>query len=148
MYRDTVTLFNRKRLAGVGRVMWYPTVLRDVDLNADRATVVARYGEQSADRAILHIKYTWSDGPTVGGKDFLTPHDWQAEPNPAEVITFQPGANGDIFIAGAWPDSAPVADDDYTDGFLQHLLDTRDGVWTVSSVSMYSLIPHFEVVGK
>lgn len=135
-------------MPGVGRTLWYPTVLQGVDLNTDRAAVVARYGAQSADRAILHVRYDWYNGPVVGGKCYLPPIIWQAEEDPAKAITFQTGANCDIFIEGAWSDNVPVDDDAYSGGFLQHLLDTRDGVWTVSSASMFSLIPHFEVTGK
>lgn len=55
MYKDVVTVFNEQRSRN-GSV-WYPTVLTGVNLNMDRGAVVARYGEQSQDNAILNVRY-------------------------------------------------------------------------------------------
>lgn len=146
MYQDTVTLFNRRHSRDGDT--WYPTVLTGVDLNADRATIAARYGSESKDKAVLHVKYDWQDGPVVQGKSYLTPKLWAAAEAPAESITFAPGELFDFFIEGEWPDEEPVADNDYTGGFYDHLNRTADGVYAVTSASRFSVIPHFEITGR
>lgn len=149
MYRDTVTLFNRSRK--VGHDEFWPTVLTGVDLNADQAAILAKYGAQSQDKAALHIRYAGTDGAiTVGGKTYYSPKQWQAltDAEKAEAITFQAGAGFDFFLVGSWDGSGPISDDDYTDGFYNHLNATQDGVYAVSSAAIYSVIPHVEVMGK
>ncbi len=146
MYQDTVTLFNRRREPD-GDV-WYPTVLRGVDLNVDHAALVAKYGSSCNDKAVLHIRYGWHDGRVVGGKDYLTPMLWRRAEDPAGAITLQSGEDFDFFIEGAWPDETPVKDDDWPGGFYAHMVQTRDGVYAVSSAAKYSVIPHIEVMGR
>ena len=146
MYDKTITLFNRRHTREGDT--WYPTVLHGVDLNADRAAVVARYGSTSNDRAVLHVKYDWYDGPVIQGKPYQTPMVWAAAGDPARVITFASGELFDFFIEGEWPDAEPVSDAAYKTGFYDHLNRTRDGVYAVSSVSRFSVIPHFEITGR
>ena len=119
-----------------------------MDLNADRAALTAKYGSACNDKAVLHIRYVWQDGYMVGGKQYLTPLIWQAEDDPSGAVTFQSGEGFDFFMEGAWPDKGPVADGDWPGGFYEHLARTRDGVYAVSSMAMYSLISHFEVMGR
>ncbi len=146
MYRDTVTLFNRRR--GKDGDVWYPTVLEGVDLNVDQAAIAAKYGSQGAYKAKLHVRYGWDAGPVAGGKRYLTPLLWQAAEDPAAAFTFTMGEFFDFFIEGAWPDTEPVQDSAFPGGFYDHLNKTRDGVYAVSSAQQYSVIPHFEVFGK
>ncbi len=146
MYQDTVTLFNRRR-DKTGDT-WYPTVLQGVDLNVDHAALVAKYGSSCNDKAVLHIRYGWHDGPIIGSKSYLTPLLWQAVADPTEMITFQSGESFDFFIEGTWPDEKPINDADWPGGFYNHLVRTRDGVYAVSAAAQYSVIPHFEVMGR
>lgn len=150
-YKDTITLFNRKRPMGVAADIWYPTVLTGVDLNTDRAAIAARYGYESTDKAILHIP--WTDGGPespvlVGGKPWDPPLLWRQEEDPAAALTFTPGEVFDFFVTGAWPDAGPESDADYARGFYDHLNRTRDGVFAITSVSIFSVIPHFEITGR
>lgn len=64
MYSDTVTIFNRyeSRLGD----MWYPTVLHDVNVMADRSAIVQKYGEESKDNAVLNVRY--DAGDMIAGK--------------------------------------------------------------------------------
>ena len=57
MYQDTITLFNR-----TGE-KWKAIVLPHVDLNADQAAIIAKYGAESKDKASLHVRFT----PTASG---------------------------------------------------------------------------------
>lgn len=149
MYDDTVTLFNRlhKREGD----LWFPTVLCDVDYNGDRAAVVARYGSQSQDKAMLHVKCRQTDdGILVGGKLWLPPKEWAAQEETALAgsLTFEAGEYFDFFLLGEWPDETAISDNAYRDGFFNHINRQRDFVFTVTSAARYSMIPHFEITGK
>ena len=149
MYRDVVTLFNRSRKTG--RDEFWPTVLPGCDLNEDEAAVLAKYGASAQDKAMLHVRYAVEAGEAVlCGKVYRSPKEWRAltDEEKAETVTFQTGAGFDFFLRGVWSGEVPVNDEDYTDGFYNELNRTRDGVYAVSSAARYSVIPHFEVMGK
>lgn len=134
MHNDTVTLFNR------GEGIWYPTVLKGVNLNIDKANINQRYGEKSSDSAVLNIPYTGDK--IIAGKPWKPPMEW--EPG---TITFRDGNDFDFFWLGEW-DGGEVADADYKGGFYQWMNKNHDYVFAVSAVAWFSVIPHFEVVGK
>lgn len=148
MYSDTVTIFNRyeSRLGD----MWYPTVLHDVNVMADRSAIVQKYGEESKDNAVLNVQYnTEQNDIKIAGKIYLTPKAWDRQTNDLlpETITFTPGEKFDFFFLGEWPED-PVADDDYENGFYDYMNSAYDGVYAVTSVSKLGVIPHFEITGK
>lgn len=65
-----------------------------------------------------------------------------------KIGTSQFHSNDDFFIAGEW-EAGAVNDADYPDGFYQYLNAERDYCFKISSVGgPYSLIPHFEILGK
>lgn len=142
MYQDTVTVFNRYK-SRLGDII-YPTTLYGVNVNIDKAGVVATYGDVSQDRVILNIKRY---GDFIGDKKFLPPKEWANQTNDKlhSTITL---AEGDFFIVGIYDDSKPINDDDYADGFFDYLNKSRDYAYMITSVSMFSVIPHFEVTGK
>ena len=150
MYKDTITLFNRKE--GDEGDTWYPTVLHNVHLNMDRAAILAKYGAESADSAVLHIRYT-QDGENkiVGEKPWQPPKVWESLLEPAKSLTFTTGTRFDFFWLGDWGNEDPVYDADYladTD-FYTYMNRTHDYVFAISSVGgPYSVIPHFEIMGK
>lgn len=149
MYSDIVTVFNRYE-SSLGD-MWYPSVLRGVDLNTDRAHIVAKYGAASADAAALHIKYELINGQKmIAGKLYLPPKEWEMQTNDmlATSITFASGQNFDFFWRGEWPDETPISDDDYLDGFYNYMNSRHDDVYAITQHAWYSLIPHFEIGGK
>lgn len=149
MYADTITLFNRYS-SKLGD-MWLPTVITGADLNTDRAAVVAKYGESSADKATLHIRYEVKDGaPYVAKKRYLSPKAWEAQTNDqlADTLTFTPGQDFDFFWAGAWPGTEPINDEEYPEGFYAYMNRKHDGVYAITNAAMYSAIPHFEIGGK
>lgn len=148
MYSDTVTVFNRYR-SRLGD-MWYPTVLSDVNLNIDKANIVARYGEESKDTCVLNVRYKNVNGTkVVDGKPYLLPKEWDAQTNDklASTITFTSGEDFDFFFVGEYP-TEPIADDDYMDGFYNYMNDRYDQVFAISSVSEFSVIPHLEITGR
>lgn len=142
MFDGVVTVFNRKRTDG-GDV-WYPTVLRDVSLTTDRAAIMARYGAQTDDKALLHVP---CQGQSLGGKAYLPPKAWQALEEPENAVTFAAGERFDFFIEGEW-EAGSVEDAAFSNGFYDWTNRERDGVYAVSSAAQYGLIPHFEITGR
>lgn len=149
MYNDIVTVFNRK-IDDTGDY-WYPTVLHNVHVNVDRAAMLAKYGETSADSAALNVRYQLRDGAKIiEEKRWLLPKEWEKQGNPSEYITFKSGDTFDFFIVGEWASVNPINNDEYADlnGFYNYLNKTYDYVFAISSVGEYSVIPHFEILGR
>lgn len=151
MYKDTVTLFcqykdQRKNIT------WYPTVLRNVNLNKDKAAIIAQYGAESQDNAVLNVRYHLGDGTVmVGDKIWLPPKEWDRQTNDllSSSLTFTDGQEFDFFYEGEWPDENPIGDEDYgIDGFYNYMNRYYDYVFAITSVGgPYSVIPHFEIMG-
>lgn len=148
MYSDTVTIFNRYR-SRLGD-MWYPTILRNVNINSDKANIRTNYGEQSQDNIVLNVQYELADGnKVVAGKRYLLPKEWDAQTNDvlAETITFNSGQGFDFFLIGEYEEDV-IDDNDYIDGFFNYMNDKFDNVFVVTSVSEFSVIPHLEITGR
>ena len=148
MYCGTITLFNhyKSRLGD----MWYPTVIHGVNIQIDKAAIIAKYGAESKDNAILNVRYHIVDSNTmVGNKPYFPPKEWERQTNDklSETITFTSGVDFDFFMLGEYPTTNPIADDDYIDGFYNYVNDEYDFVFAITSVAEYSVIPHFEIMG-
>lgn len=148
MYSDKITLFNhyKSRLGD----MWYPTVIDGVNLLIDKAAIVAKYGTESKDNAVLNIHYKKvGDKIFVDGREWLQPKEWknQAGDRLSETITFASGSEFDFFMLGEYQTEGPIADDDFVEGFYNFVNNRFDYVFAVTSVGMYSTIPHFEITG-
>ena len=149
MFKDTITVFNSYE-DSLKNVTWYPTVIHGVNLLIDKAAIVAKYGAESKDNAILNIHYHTVDGQImVDGKPYLPPKEWDRQTNDrlAESITFTSGTDFDFFVFGEYPITEPIADDDYLDGFYNQVNSEYDYVFAITSVAKYSVIPHFEIMG-
>lgn len=146
MYQDVITLFNRKAGERGQGDTWYPTVIKNVNLNIDRAAIVAQYGPESQDSAALSIRYKIADGNIiVAGKPWMPPKEWDGT---EDSITFTSGSAFDFFWNGEWTGGI-VTDAEYLDeGFYGYMNRTRDYVFAITSVSCLSVIPHFEITGK
>lgn len=153
IYSKIITLFNYYESATIGDAYWYPHVLSDVDLITDHGAILKKYGPDSTDNAALHIAYTQdgdkvmiqqSDGSAV---TWMAPKSWAAQVNDdlPDSITFGPE---DFFWQGEWTGGV-VVDDDYRNGFYQYMNSSRDNVYKITSVGgPYTVIPHFEILGK
>lgn len=146
MYSDTITLFCRKPGERGQGDTWYPTVIKNVNLNIDRAAILAKYGPESQDNALLSIRYKMAGVEIlVADKPWMPPKEWDGT---EDSLTFTSGTNFDFFWKGEW-DGGIVTDADYLDeGFYGYMNRTHDYVFAVTSVAMYSVIPHFEIMGK
>lgn len=149
MYKDTVTIFNRfKNKSGDA---WYPSVLHNVNINLDKATINEKYGEKSQDNVILNVQFTPdSSDKKIGTKIWKPPKEWEKQDLDLlpQAITFTPGQNFDFFYLGEWGNETPISDNDYTDGFYNYMNSKHDYVFAITSASCYSVIPHFEITGK
>lgn len=150
MHSDTITLFNRKESRSGDT--WYPTVIRNVHVNMDKSAILAKYGAEAQDSASLYIRYT-RDGEKkmVGKKSWLPPKRWGNLLDHTKAITFSDGARFDFFWVGDWGNEDPVEDVDYASDtdFYTYMNKTHDHVFAISSVGgPYSVIPHFEIMGK
>lgn len=136
MYRDNITVFNRKG------ALWYPTVLKGVNLNMSRSAVIEQYGESSADNCVLNVHLP-------AEKPYLPPKEWQALEDPSTAFTFTPGQKHDFFWAGEWNGTEPISDDNYgMMSFYDYMNKNEDFVFAVTGCSFFSVIPHLEVTGK
>lgn len=151
MHDKTITLFNhyKSRLGD----MWYPTVINGVNLLIDKAAIMAKYGAESKDNAILNIHYQTVDGQVVvDGKPYLPPKEWERQTNDklAKTITFSDGDDSDFFMLGDYGSTEPILDDDYRNGFYEYMEKNHDYVFTITAVAKFSssTIPHFEIMGK
>ena len=153
MYDKTVTVFNFYSSKTAGLSYWYPHILSCVDLITDHGAMLKKYGPDSSDNAALHIAYTPdADKVTVQRSDgaavpWLPPKAWAAQVNDdlPGSITFGPE---DFFWQGEWT-GGMVVDDDYRNGFYQYMNSNRDNVYKITSVGgPYTVIPHFEILGK
>jgi hypothetical protein len=115
---------------------------------------MARYGAEAADSAELHIRYKEDNGQLlVGEKPWMPQKAWEKLLDNSKAITFTPGDRFDFFWVGDWGSEDPVYDSDYmgtaSPGFYTHMNKNYDFVFAISSVGgPYSVIPHFEILGK
>ena len=145
MYKDTITLFNRKRSPHGDT--WYAHVLHGVNLNTDKGAIIQKYGEQASDNAVLNVRYT-KDGDKIkiGEYEWRPPKEWQAN---QDGLTFTGGTAFDFFWMGTWTGSAVISDDNYGDlTFYDYMLGHYDYVFAVNNVAILTVIPHFEVTGR
>lgn len=148
MHNDTITVFNR--LETDEGDSWFATVIHGVNLNIDKASIMAKYGAEAQDGVVLNVPYKLQGGKKiVSGKHWLPPKQWKAS-NHTDTITFSDGNLFDFFMVGEWNGKSVVHDSEYLadNGFYQYMNRTLDYVFAISAVGLYSVIPHFEILGK
>lgn len=151
MYSDTITLFNRYEDGS--KTIWYPSIIRGVNLVTDKAAIAAKYGSESTDNAVLNIRYCIVDGnKMIGDKIWLPPKKWKAQEVGllSSTLTCSGGEGFDFFFAEEWENEEPIPDDAYSiNGLYDHLNTKYDYVFAISSIGgPYSAVPHFEIMGK
>lgn len=143
MYDSTITVFN------LHKGLWLPRVIHDVDIGAaSGSNATALNGTTNADTAIVLIPSNANKDITANGQRMIyaAPKKFAALENVENVITFQPQT--DFIIIGEYESVKPVVDDDFESGFYDAVNGERDGVYQITSVEYYSLIPHFEIGAK
>lgn len=142
MYGKTITLFNYYESKQTGTYRWYPSVLQNVDLITDKAAILAKYGQESQDSTVLHVRHP------NGAKEWIPPKEWEGQVNEnlSRTLTF---AAGDFFWQGEWQDTEPIDDTAYKEGFYDYMSQKYDFVFRITKVGgPYTLIPHFEIMGR
>ena len=148
MYKDTVTVFNRY-VDSFKNTIWYPHVISGVNLIVDKAVITAKYGEVSKDNAVMNVRYHVVDSAVmVGDKPYLTPKEWERQVNDdlPKSITFTSGNDFDFFMLGNYGSEEPINDENGR--FYSDMQREYDDVFAITSVAKYTVIPHFEIVGK
>lgn len=147
MYSETITLFNRYHSRQGD--MWYPHILRNVDLIVDKASIMAKYGAETNDTAKLHIKCKFDKNQiSIDGIPYISPSEWNNLLNSelADYITFNTDANYfDFFIVGEY--DGGVAQDGI-ESFYQIMKEKYECYALTSASNPYRVIPHFEIMAK
>ena len=151
IYKQTITLFNRIS-AGGGDIYWYPTIIRGVHLYDSQTSTWSNQGGNSGNNATVHIMYQIVNGQImVAGKPYYPPKQYRLLDAPQDAITFAFGHHddSDFFIRGEFGFDGAVSDDAHDrHGFFNYMKKTNDDVYSVSGVTIYNLIPHFEITGR
>ena len=144
MFKNTITVFNFHEKTGT----WYPSVIPGTDLGAARASSKTASGLANADVVTLLINCSAEPHieTSAGRKPYIEPKEYAKCEHPEAHITFTPEC--DFFMKGAWPDLTPVDDDAYDEGYYHELNTEHDGVYMISSVDFFDLLPHFEIGGR
>ncbi len=150
MYQKTITLFNYHAKTD----SWYTTVFVGTDLIENTGTNATRQGQTNSDAVdlLIHVRKdktadTIYSNPALHlDKQYVGSKTYAAIENPRNYFTFTP--ESDFFIVGSYYSAEPVADAEFEDGLYSAMNAAHDGVYMVSSVAFYSLIPHFEIGGR
>lgn len=143
MYNDTVTVFN------LHKDTWLPRIIHNVDVGVTSSTSLTPLnGLTKADSSIILIRSNDSKCIDVNGRQLLyvAPKKFAVLENVENVISFQ--TKTDFVLLGEYESTKPIVDDDFESGFYDMINSERDGVYQISSVAYYSLIPHFEIEAK
>jgi hypothetical protein len=127
-------------------------VLRGVNLTVDKSALIAKYGPDTQDNAMLNIRCQNINGEIwIGSKQWLPPKEWTDTADYEDTITFTDGNRFDFFWLGDWGNEDPVKDIEYVSDtdFYTYMNKTHDFVFAISSIGgPYSVIQHFEIMGK
>lgn len=150
MHDTVVTLFNFHEKTDA----WYTTVFGGVHLMESKAETVTRDSGKTNEDTVEIILRTLGDKTvraiSTDGRPtcvrYIGEKAYNALENPHGYFTFK--AETDFIAVGNHAQTAPIIDDEYDEG-LYHAMNTEnDDVYMITSVSYFSLIPHFEIGGK
>lgn len=135
-FKDTVTVFNNITGPDVlSDDTWAISVLHNVRLRETRGANVKTTGLTETDAAILHIMLETADKP------YADPMAWAKLSDKSMAFTFHEGK--DFFVKGDLSGEAlPAAD------IFNYVKKNFSGVYRVTTVDKYTVIPHIEVGGK
>lgn len=134
-FNKTVTLWNCSNSDDVmEEEIWYPTVLENVRLIETKGRNVSTSGIKEADSAKLHILTSNLKKP------YLEPKEWDALDDKSQAFTLC--QEKDFFVKG------DVSEIETVDNFFQWMKDHYDGVYQITTVDRFEVIPHLEVGGK
>lgn len=134
---QTVTIFNRSIGDDIlGDDAWYVTVLNNVRVVRTEGKNISTSGLENADSVKVHIMLD-----DELNKPYMEPRAWSELLDKTEAFTLAGG--NDFMVLGDVSDiEAEVPD------LFQYCKDTYDGVFRITHVDRYIVIPHLEVGGR
>lgn len=135
MFKDIVTIFNYCK----STEKWYPTVIKNSELQTKSGITEKNSGVSSSDNALLFVH---CNGDNVCGKKYLSPKVWQRSADKENFVTF---AEDDFFVVGEFIET--VNEEDYEDGYFTYMSENYDYCYKITSVKRFRGIPHFEIEG-
>lgn len=136
LFDRTITVFNRADGEGVlSDDIWYKTVLDHVRVIETKGTSNNATGTSEMDTVNIHIMERYLEKP------YLDPKEWANLLDKTEAFTLTQGH--DFIVLGDLSNIDTESIDLY-----QQLKNTYDGVYRITSVSKYTVIPHLEVGGR
>lgn len=160
MHDDVVTIFNYHAKTG----LWYTSVFKNVHLLEVNGETATRDSSRTNDSNIELIIPIWTNNspctccsvsqnrisyrnPDTGEVlRYIGPKAYANLENPHEYFTFK--AETDFMVVGNYSSVLPLDDDEYDEGLYHAMNDAQDGVYMITSVVYYGLLPHFEIGGR
>ena len=148
MFNDTITLFNYEHTIDGDK--WHGHIIHGADVIVDKASVIAKLGENASDTAKVHIHYVRQSGEIfVDGIKYVLPKEYARLEDKADVLTFT--ESKDFVFLGEY-EELEIDDEDYqtskVNGFYEYMNSHYDHVYAITKVALYKEIPHFEIMAK
>ena len=133
---QTVTIFNHVADDGVlSDDNWYVTLLKNVRIVETQGKNISTSGLENADAVKVHIMLDNLEKPYLG------PVEWSELLDKTEAFTLTGGR--DFLVIGDVSDiEAEVPD------LFQYCKENYDGVYRITHVDKFMIIPHLEVGGR
>ena len=126
---DTVTIFNKLQ-TGRREYQWKATVIENVHVEYSRGAILNKYGKDTDNKVELYLP----------SEHFTRQKSWIQEKQ-----GFSANEGTDLVWIGSWDGPEWINDADYPAGFDQHMLETKDDIYRIHTVSLFKLIPHLEI---
>ncbi len=139
-YNKTITVFNYTPSDDlIDDELWMPTVLHNVRLLESNGVTTTTNNTKESDNVRLHIDLRDTDKP------YMTPKEWAKLDISEKSQYFTLCQDKDFFIVGDYQDKSETVEGE---GLFNRLKESMDGVYQITSVGKFDLIPHLEVGGK
>jgi hypothetical protein len=149
-YKDAVVLYNRHYNDTLETEYYFGTLFENVRIELTQAENISKSGMKDADSFLVKI-------PNDGTLNYVNPPDWENMSEEEKLKHFTLRSNDFDFVVIAKKDEflidreLPVGlinSDDYPGKFFQYMLNEKGNCYKVNTISVYSLIPRFEIGGK
>lgn len=149
-YKDAVVLYNRHYNDTLETEYYFGTLFENVRIELTQAENISKSGMKDADSFLVKI-------PNDGTLNYVNPPDWENMSEEEKLKHFTLRSNDFDFVVIAKKDELlidrelPVGlinSDDYPGKFFQYMVNEKGNCYKVNTISVYSLIPRFEIGGK
>lgn len=149
-YKDAVVLYNRHYNDTLETEYYFGTLFENVRIELTQAENISKSGMKDADSFLVKI-------PNDGTLNYVNPPDFENMSEEEKLKHFTLRSNDFDFVVIAKKDELlidrelPVGlinSDDYPGKFFQYMVNEKGNCYKVNTISVYSLIPRFEIGGK